>query len=155
MQVDRKPGSRALRKGRYSQRGQIYLITTTTEHRIPWFQAFEFAHTMCRCLEDPVCVGRARNHCWVVMPDHVHLLLDLRARSLAAVVGRLKSLSAIRLNREIGHAGRFWQVSFHDHAIRAEENLIDAARYIVRNPLRAGLVTKVGDYPFWNSRWLS
>ena len=34
------------------------------------------------------------------------------------------------------------------------DKMLDVARYIVANPLRAGLVTKIGDYPFWNAVWL-
>ena len=49
---------------------------------------------------------------------------------------------------------RIWQRGFHDHALRAEEDIIDAARYIVANPLRAGLCQKIGDYPYWNAQWL-
>ena len=49
---------------------------------------------------------------------------------------------------------RAWQPGFHDHAVRAEEDLASVARYIVANPLRAGLRGKIGDYPFWNAIWL-
>jgi putative transposase len=51
-------------------------------------------------------------------------------------------------------AGALWANGFHGHAIRADENLLDVARYIVLNPVRAGLVTRVQMYPFWNSVWL-
>jgi len=49
---------------------------------------------------------------------------------------------------------RIWQRGFHDHALRREEDLASAARYIVANPLRAGLCGKIGDYPYWNAQWL-
>jgi putative transposase len=38
--------------------------------------------------------------------------------------------------------------------LRNEESVIDAARYIIANPLRAGLVKRVGDYPLWDAVWL-
>jgi len=88
------------------------------------------------------------------MPDHVHLLLQLREAPLANVLNTLKSKSAIELNREIGREGRFWEPGFHDHALRKEEDLLGIARYIVANPLRAGLVRRLGDYPYWNAVWL-
>ena len=47
-----------------------------------------------------------------------------------------------------------WARSFHDHALRRDENLLTVARYIVANPIRAGLVRRVGEYPFWNAVWL-
>jgi hypothetical protein len=47
-----------------------------------------------------------------------------------------------------------WKPGFHDRALRHEDSMVDAARYIVANPLRAGLVERVGDYPFWDAIWL-
>lgn len=88
------------------------------------------------------------------MPDHVHLLLQLGRARLSEVVGRLKGRSAAQLNRKIGRSGRFWEPGFHDHALRRDENVRQAARYIVANPLRAGLVERLGDYPYWNAVWL-
>ena len=44
--------------------------------------------------------------------------------------------------------------AFHDHALRANEDLRQAARYVIANPIRAGLVRRVGDYPFWNAIWV-
>ncbi len=47
-----------------------------------------------------------------------------------------------------------WQKGFHDHAIREEEDLRAVARYVVANPVRAGLVQSVRDYPHWDARWV-
>jgi hypothetical protein len=47
-----------------------------------------------------------------------------------------------------------WQKGFHDRAIRREEDLRAVARYIIANPLRAGLVRRVHDYPLWDAIWL-
>jgi len=47
-----------------------------------------------------------------------------------------------------------WQRGFHDHALRAEEDIVGVARYLVANPLRAGLCDKIGNYPYWNAQWL-
>ncbi len=47
-----------------------------------------------------------------------------------------------------------WQKGFHDRALRREEDLVTVARYVVANPLRAGLVEKLGDYPLWDAIWV-
>jgi hypothetical protein len=47
-----------------------------------------------------------------------------------------------------------WQKGFYDHALREGEALQNVARYIVANPLRAGLVAHIGDYPLWDAVWL-
>jgi REP element-mobilizing transposase RayT len=67
---------------------------------------------------------------------------------------QLKSRTAIALNRSTGRSGTVWQSGFHDHALRREEDLKATARYLVANPLRAGLVKSLRDYPFWNAVWL-
>lgn len=47
-----------------------------------------------------------------------------------------------------------WGSGFHDRALRVEEDLLGTARYIVHNPIRAGLVARSGLYPFWDAVWL-
>jgi hypothetical protein len=56
------------------------------------------------------------------------------------------------VSRQLGQP--IWQAGFHDRAMRKEENLQAFARYIVANPVRAGLVNRVGDYPHWDAMWL-
>ena len=143
-----------MRRGRCSLRGGVYFITTVTDERTPWFQEFDLACLMCRYLHSFETLGDADNLCWVVMPDHMHLLIQLRDDSISRVLNRLKSRSAIGLNRLIGRSGRFWARGYHEHALRSEENLLGVARYIVANPLRAGLATSLRKYPYWNAAWL-
>jgi len=154
MYTHARPGCRALRKGRFSQCNGIYFVTAVTDQRIPWFQDFALARLMCRNLHFPAALADATNLCSVVMPDHIHVLLELKDTPLHRVLNRLKSRSAVMLNRQIGRAGRFWAPGYYDHALRAEEDLQGIARYIVANPLRSGLVRRIGDYPYWNAVWL-
>jgi putative transposase len=148
------PGTQALRRGRFSQQNGIYFITAVTDQRIPWFQDYSFARLICSIIGSPAGLSDAENLCWIVMPDHVHLLLQLGETTLQKELNQLKSRTARLLNREIGRSGRFWRPGFHDHALRKEESLRDVARYIVANPIRAGLSKRYGDYPFWNCVWL-
>ncbi|RMN39379.1 hypothetical protein ALQ64_03732 [Pseudomonas cannabina] len=91
---------------------------------------------------------------WVIMPDHIHWLLQLNGQSLSRVVQRVKSKSAIAINRAKCCSGPFWQSGFHDTSIRTEDSLVNYARYVVANPVRAGLVKSVRDYPLWDAIWL-
>ena len=147
-----RPSSNKLRKARVSIQNQIYLVTFVTEKRRVRFTDFYCARLMISALNKS---NNTETLAFTVMPDHVHWLLQLRDQtSLSRVLQSLKSVSAHRLNRHLGRKGRFWQDGFHDHALRKEEDVIDAARYIVGNPLRAGLVNSVGDYPHWDAVWL-
>jgi len=68
-------------------------------------------------------------------------------------MNRFKALSAKAVSREDGEA-RVWARGYHDHALRQDENLRGAARYIIANPLRAGIVSHPLDYPYWGAAWL-
>ncbi len=89
------------------------------------------------------------------MPDHCHLLVQVGvADSLSSLIGRLKAHTARACNQLVGAHGPVWQRGFHDRALRREAEIPAAARYIVRNPVRAGLVSSVGQYSCWNAVWL-
>jgi len=91
---------------------------------------------------------------WVLMPDHFHLLVELGAgTSLAGLMRRLKSVTSLAVGRSTGIRG-VWQAGYHDHALRSCESVRAAARYLVANPVRAGLVRSVNDYPFWDAIWV-
>ena len=153
--MNTKPGHSALRKGRASIEGQIYLVTTATLQREPLFADFKAARVAALSFEDKAVLADAKLLAWVLMPDHFHGLLQLGEKtSLQNMVNRLKSASARRVNRAMGRKGPLWANAYHDHALRHEEDLLATARYIVANPVRAGLVRHVGDYPFWNAIWL-
>lgn len=145
----------ALRRGRVSLSGQLYILTTTTLQRQPLFADFPLACTAARTFNDPCLLGDAQLLAWVLMPDHVHWLVSLgECFSLEELVLRLKSASARRVNAVRQTQGALWAPAYHDHALRAEEDVQAVARYIVANPVRAGLVRRVGDYPFWDAVWL-
>lgn len=150
-----RPEHQALRKGRVSLPNHVYLITTTTVNWQRFFDEFNAGCAATRCFENTEVLGDARMLAWVLMPDHAHWLLLLGEKDeLGIVVNRLKSSSSRLANRVIDRHGTLWAPACHDHALRAEEDLHNVARYIVANPLRAGLVKRIGDYPFWNAIWV-
>ena len=148
--------SDALRPGRCSLSYQIYSITTVCRGRRPLFADFNAARLLVRELRLLHDHGQVTSLAWVVMPDHLHWLIQLGEDwSLSNVVKSLKARSALALNRYSNCRGSVWQRAFFDHAIRKEEDVRQLARYIVANPLRAGLVRDIGDYPHWDCIWMS
>jgi REP element-mobilizing transposase RayT len=146
--------SRDLRSGRRSIPNQIYLVTTTTNDRHPLFSEFFLAAHACRSLAEASLWRDSRLLAWVLMPDHWHALVELgQSESLSRLLGRVKAVSAIAINRHRGDRGAVWQPGFHDRALRYDESLVNAARYLIANPLRAGLVARPGDYPHWDMAW--
>jgi REP element-mobilizing transposase RayT len=147
---------RKLRTGRRSGVGVAYLVTFSTYERCPLFFDLYLGRVVVRALR--FCDSQRWTQTWafVVMPDHVHWMFRLEVdRSLSAVVGSLKKFSARKINERRCSAGAVWQAGFHDHAMRREEDVASAARYIVRNPIRSGLVRRVGDYSLWDAVWVT
>ena len=147
-------GRSALRRGRASLPGQVYLITVTTLHRQPVFLDHVHARIASRLIHACDNWGDARLLAWVLMPDHWHGLLELGHEPLDRVVARLKAAISRALHASGTVDGPLWDRSFHDRALRHDENLRRAARYIIGNPVRAGLAHSVLDYPYWNATWL-
>jgi putative transposase len=89
------------------------------------------------------------------MPNHFHGLIQLDgSEPLEIVIRRLKAHLTRTINSKHHLSGALWQQGFHNHALRREEDLLPVARYIVMNPIRAKLCSRIGDYPFWNAVWL-
>ena len=88
---------------------------------------------------------------YCLMPDHVHLLLSPSVDcDLVTFVGQFKNL-AQRCFWRAGGQGLLWQKSFWDHFLRADEDVAVVLDYILKNPVRAGLVERWQDYPFVGS----
>jgi len=92
---------------------------------------------------------------WVVMPDHMHWLFQFNESvSLSKLINLFKGRTARVLNKELNRKGKFWQAAYYDHVLGKDEDIKKVARYIVANPLRAGLVNRIEDYSHWDADWL-
>lgn len=145
-----------LRKGRFSEAHRAYFITTVSavrEQRL--FADLALARIVVREMRRLHDADALNSLAWVVMPDHVHWLFQLGSSvSLSTVMKAFKARSARGLNQRLGRSEPIWQKAYYDHALRGDEDIQDVARYIVGNPLRADLVTRIGDYPHWDAVWL-
>lgn len=148
-------GHVALRRHRVSLPGHYYHVTTATHARQRFFDDFCVARAATRALNSGEALGSSDLLAWVLMPDHLHALLRLGDdASLPALANRLKAATGRSVNRCLRRAGVVWQRSYHDHLLRDDEDLRNVARYIVMNPLRAGLVKRIAEYPHWDAVWL-
>ena len=69
------------------------------------------------------------------MPNHFHWLIELSDTPVQALMQRIKSRSAIAINKaSTAYNGKLWQKGFHDHALRREEDMKSIARYCSRQP---------------------
>ncbi|NOY66686.1 MAG: transposase [Gammaproteobacteria bacterium] len=150
------PGSshgKNLRKGRFSESNRIYHITTATFDRQPLFKDLASGRIVVKQLKQ--VQAKAQTLAYVIMPDHLHWLMQLQENEdLGNTVKIIKTLSALEINRYLNRKGNVWQSGFHDHALRKEEDVQSIARYIIANPLRAGIIDKIDQYPLWDAIWL-
>jgi REP element-mobilizing transposase RayT len=145
----------SLRKGRFSEPDRAYFITAVVRGRRPVFATLPAARLLIREMRLLHDEGFVTSLAWVVMPDHLHWLIQLGDKGdLAKAVGLLKGRSGRSINRHLSESGALWQAAYHDHALREEEDLRELARYIVANPLRAGLADSLADFSHWDAVWL-
>jgi REP element-mobilizing transposase RayT len=93
--------------------------------------------------------ARYRMIAWVVMPNHVHVLIETLAdHKLGDIVHSWKSYTAKQANQILARTGHFWFREYYDRFIRDERHFANAVEYIHYNPVKAGLVAKAEDWPF-------
>jgi len=128
----------------------IYFITTcTAEHR----PVLASAQTAAILVQEWQNAGE--RHGWaigryVIMPDHVHFFCasELEAKPLPKFMQLWKQWTSKRIVREQRFALPVWQTEFFDHILRSSESYGQKWEYVRENPLRAGLVAKIDDWPF-------
>jgi len=141
-----RPGQRALRKGRVSLPGQAYVLTTVTHQRRALFADLYLGRKVVAAMRRVQEQGWARTLAFVVMPDHLHWLFVLGDTTLGKVAQAVKGGSARAMSGRV--TAPVWQRGYFDHAVRGDEDLRVMARYVVANPLRAGLVERRRNMPY-------
>jgi putative transposase len=128
----------------------IYFITTCTLKRRRILASREVASILTeewRCAHDRHgwSIGR-----YVIMPDHVHFFCsaELSAKPLPIFLQKWRQWTSKRMARELHFSGNIWQEEFFDHVLRSDESYSQKWDYVRENPVRAGLVARVEDWPW-------
>ncbi len=108
------------------------------------------ARLVLNSLSRGVELGHYILHAFVIMPNHVHVLLTPLV-SPSRLLQSLKGATAREANLVLGRTGEpFWQRESYDHWVRNQEEFVRIQAYIENNPVRAGIVAQAMDY-----RWSS
>ena len=92
-------------------------------------------------------------HAWVLMPNHVHVLVTARQGwNLGGIIRLWKSYTARQANQLLGGSGSFWQTDYFDRGIRDERQFYTVWSYIEENPTRAGLCEQNSEW-MWSSAY--
>jgi putative transposase len=136
------PHAKNLRFGRYSEVGRVYFITKCIDRSIGIKLTNEPIAT---CICDAI-LHRKRSGDWhllsfVLMPDHMHLLIALgENKSLSKTIASFSQFTSSRTNSSMNRKGSIWQHGFYEHTVRkAVEKCPALTEYIHQNPVRKGL----------------
>jgi putative transposase len=132
---------------RYELPGYCYFVTTIIDGRRPLFRSPDVAQIVVETLSHYGDRGDYILHAFVVMPDHVHLLMTPRGKSISDVMRNIKSWVAKEIRERTEQSGAIWQASFHDTVIRNDDHFGKAVDYIHWNPVQAGFVREPSEYP--------
>ena len=124
---------------------RTFFITTITAHRQPIFRREATSNLLIDTLAHCRDQRKYLLHEFVIMPDHIHLLLTPTEEiALERAMQFIKGGFSFRLK---GH-GPVWQASFSNHRIRDFEDCENHREYIRMNPVRARLVERAQEYPY-------
>ena len=123
-----------------------YFVSTQTAGRRPFFRHDRWSRLMLDVLRHYDGTGYTL-HAFVIMPDHLHLLIA-PSESVEKSVQLFKGGFSFRAKRELEWKGEIWQPGFTNHRIRDEEDWERHIDYIRTNPIEARLVEDTGHFEF-------
>ena len=146
----RRKHPRLRNKSIYSIPGTVVHVIIGTHRKQAHFSDPLYAMGLCKIILSVAKEFENRVHAYCVMPDHLHILVEASQK-----MGVIEFVKTVK--------GRFYswckrrgielrlQKSFYDHVLRRDEDVRTVARYILGNPVRAGISIKIGEYPFAGS----
>jgi putative transposase len=127
--------------------GASYFVTTKCWQARSLFQVTEIAEVLLSTLFNYRESGAYLLHEFVIMPDHLHLILTPDSEtSLEKAMQLIKGGSSHRIHKERGNKMEIWQQGFHDWTIRDWDDWSAKAAYIQMNPVKAGLCERPQDW---------
>ena len=134
---------------RYIVPNHCYFVTTTTANRRPVFGSRQLAQILVATLGFYRQAMGFSIYGYVIMPDHLHLLITPReGTTISQIMRNFKSHTSKQIREACGKRGAVWQRRFYDRVIRTRQDFLAAMTYIHGNPVGAGFVKSAGEYEF-------
>ena len=129
--------------------GCTYFVTTDTWQNREIFRVVELAELLCQRIVECRDQSAFLLHEFVVMPNHLHLLITPGATTtLERALQLIKGGASNTIHRQRGHKMQIWQPGFHESTIQNSKDYKTKCAYTRMNPVKAGLVEKPQDWPF-------
>jgi REP-associated tyrosine transposase len=135
---------------RIAPAGGIFHITARGNRRQAIFFDDDDRRWFLRLFECAVTRFRWTCHAYCLMGNHVHLLIEIRDENLSEGMQWLLGRYAQDFNWRHGFDGHLFQRRFKSETVTSDRHLLELSRYIVLNPIRAGICTSAADWP-WSS----
>jgi putative transposase len=128
---------------------QTYFLTFNTWNGRSIFQVHHLCDLFLSTLENYRTQQKFSLHEFVIMPNHIHLLLSpLNEITVERSVLLIKGGFSFRAGKEVGLRGEIWQRGYVDHRVRDARDYAYDRQYIHQNPIRAGLVSSIAEFAF-------
>jgi putative transposase len=128
---------------------RAFFVTTKTSMGRRLLQSERNALLLIDVLRSNVAAGKFQLHEFVIMPDHLHLLMTLSVEAtIEKAMQLIKGGFSYRLKKEFGYQGEVWQRGFSEVRINDGQSFSRHREYIVQNPVKAGLVESAEQYPY-------
>ncbi len=128
---------------------RTFFTTTKTHMGKRLLQSERNAGLLIDVLRSLVKENALELHDFVIMPDHVHLLLTVYGdRTIEKAMQLVKGRFSYRLSHEFDHKGEVWQRGFSEVQVIGKQSFEQHRAYIAMNPVNAGLVQEGEEYPF-------
>ena len=128
---------------------RTFFATTKTSQGRPLLQSERNAILMIDVLRSYVAAGKFRLHDFVVMPNHVHLLMTVGGgMTVEKAMQFIKGGFSYRLTKEYGYRGEVWQRGFSETRVESRQSFRQHRDYIAANPVNAGLVDSPEKFPY-------
>jgi putative transposase len=142
--------ARHMARARREQAPGIYHVTSRGNRGQPVFPV-DSDHVRFLALLEAVCSKAAWVlHAYCLMPNHYHLVVEIDAPTLSSGLQRLNGVYAQTFNRRNHFVGHLFQGRFHSARVETDAHLLELARYLPLNPVRARLCDEPADWP-WSS----
>ena len=130
-------------------RPRTFFVSSGTAGGRSLFQTERMAELFIDILRSQMRSGKMTIHEFVVMPNHIHILITLPGEmSLEKAIQLIKGSFSYRTSKELGFRGEIWQRGFSDVRIVDELSFEEHRAYIANNPVKAGLAQSAEEFPF-------
>ncbi len=135
---------------RLEHAGALWHVTCRGNERQAIFHDDQDRNLFLSVLSEAVQLFAWKLHAYVLMGNHYHLLLETPEANLSRGMHRINAVYSQKFNRHHERAGHLLQGRFKAILVEKERHLLELVRYLVLNPVRAGLVRDAGDWPWSN-----